>query len=225
MVGWLIFGVIVVLLSMLMLIRLRLVIESDDNLILSLKVLWLTFHIFPSSKQMKKIHLRDYEIKRVRKMKEKARKKQRKLMLKAERKKSSQNFSEDSAETNEEKSDVIGIIKLVFAVLKDVQSTVIGYIGLDLERIYIVVSSEDAANTAILYGAVAQSVNFLLEFLRNMTGFRITGKEKDIAIVPDFGFGRTTVRLKLIVHIRIWQLIVLAARGIWSFWKYHMKNI
>ena len=86
MTGWLVFGLVAVLIVGLMLIRLRLVIELDDSFALQLKVSWLTFHIIPAKKKDEKINLRDYEIKRVKKKEEQARKKKRKLALKSEKK-------------------------------------------------------------------------------------------------------------------------------------------
>lgn len=225
MTGWLVFGLVAVLIVGLMLIRLRLVIELDDSFALQLKVLWLTFHIIPAKKKDEKINLRDYEIKRVKKKEEQARKKKRKLALKSEKKrKKAQNVSEEKSEETKEKTDVLGIVKLIFAILKDLKAAAIGYVGIDLERMYIVVSSDDAANTAILYGAISQGANLLFEFLRNITGFRMTGRPEDIAVIPDFTFGKLTAKLKLIIRIRVWQIFALAFKMLFSFIRYQMKN-
>ncbi len=225
MTGWLIFGLAAAALVGLMMIRLCLVIALDDQFVLQLKVLCFTFHIIPSAKKNQKMNLRDYEIKRVRRKQAIESKRQKKQALKASKKQpKKKKASSTEADEPKKKTDIIGILKLVLTIIKDIREAALGYVGIDLERLYIIVSSEDAAKTAILYGAVSQGANLLFEFLRNTTGFRMTGRPEDIAVIPDFSFGELTARLKLIIRIRIWQILSLAFKLLFSFIRYQMKH-
>lgn len=78
-------------------------------------------------------------------------------------------------------------------------------------RLYITVATDDAANTAILYGTVIQSVAYLLELLRNFTRLEKLRRSK-VCVRPDFTATSFSADIKLVLKAPLWLIVVLYIR-------------
>lgn len=80
------------------------------------------------------------------------------------------------------------------------------------------VSKDDAAGTAIAYGAAVQSVNYFIELLGNVTNIDKLEKA-DIEVNADYTGQRSTLELYFIFHLRVYKIIGLLFSTIFDFIK------
>ena len=83
------------------------------------------------------------------------------------------------------------------------------HLHLRAKRVHINVATGDAAETAIAYGAVSQSLAYLLAGLDKVTDLRAA--PPDVAVTADFLGERPSVDIKLIFSISVWGALAFLA--------------
>ena len=91
-----------------------------------------------------------------------------------------------------------------------------------LARIHINVATSDAAQTAILYGAVAVSVACIVDIIDDITNLKRL-KKSSIIVEPDFLSDKTDINLKIVLHITIFGAIKTIMKSFIEY--YSLKNI
>ena len=187
--------------------------EFKDELILSISVLGIKIKILPGKE--KPIDYKEYTYekhqKRLRKKYEAYLKKQEKKAQKAEAKKKKKD--ERKAETPEQKKarkaqpkrsigDWINIAVGVLAVFFEKFSR---HLHIKIARLKVNVATGDAASTAIMYGAVIQSVAYVIELLGRITNVDRLEKA-EIEVNPDYLSEKTTLDLCFVFSLRVWHL-------------------
>ncbi|MEE0968777.1 MAG: S-layer homology domain-containing protein, partial [Clostridia bacterium] len=168
---------ILLFIFLVMLIRVKIVIDyKGDDVKLKLKVLGIPFSILPKKEKRKKIRLSDYSPKAL----EKRRKKEDKKNLKKASKK-----SKKSPPEAKEKQPITKSVGMIAELVKYLLSKFLGHLRIDMTRIVINVGTDDAAKTAILFGAVNQGVLALLEILNKVTNVKRSGSSV-VAVHPDY---------------------------------------
>ena len=156
-------------------IRLRITIEYSDSLCVYARILYfIRIPITPGKE--KRLKLSEYSDKKIarrdrakqEKAVQKEQKKQEKIAQKAEKKK---RLKEHPEEAKHERT-LSENLSLIIDVVKVLLGRFFRHLRIDLSRIHISVASEDAAQTAILYGIVSQSVAYLLELLGTSLEFK-----------------------------------------------------
>ncbi len=207
-------AVLIILLSLLlllvglMLLKIKLTVEASENAELYLKILFFKIKLYP--KKQKKIKLKDRTkkslMRKEQKQKRRAQKKQRKKEKTALKKK--QKAQESTKETPKKKKSVGEIVDLVGLIGKLTGAFFSRFsrrLRLDITKVHITVGTEDAATTAIYYGAICSGVDVLLSILDNTTN--ISPKEKrDILVNADFLSSKTELDIKLSASLRVWHL-------------------
>ena len=103
-------------------------------------------------------------------------------------------------------SDILDTIKLVFGLCRAFFSKFNRYLRLELSKIHVNIAGEDAAQTAVYYGAVNSLVGALVGYLDSIIILRPIN-EKDIVINADFLSERSCVDIRLCASLRVWQAI------------------
>jgi hypothetical protein len=94
--------------------------------------------------------------------------------------------------------EIIGyFVTLVKAVLRETRR----YVRLKICRISVVVASDDAARTAQTYGTVSALVWGLVALFDNT--LKTKWQEKKINVIPDFTKDESSVKLKLVLKLKI----------------------
>ena len=73
---------------------------------------------------------------------------------------------------------------------------------IDLSRIHISLVGEDAAQTAILYGIVCQSVSYLLEIMKSLKTVSPPDLS-DVSVTPDWLGEQTQIDIKISFSMRV----------------------
>ena len=137
-------------------------------------------------------------------------KKIKKTKPKKEKSEKSSKSKKDKPEKSKEEKKFT--IPEIFDVIKNVGNTLLKRLKKNLHaKIYgitIILGSEDAEKTALLYGAAIQSAYYLYEFLDN--NFKINMKTDGIKIIPDFSKAETSVEINVKFYIKLWNILKIA---------------
>lgn len=193
---WIILGIILFLFCLLM-IRGNLILSYRDDFSATLSVLFLRFSLYPSPSKL--VRPSDYTAKAMAKRRQKAERKIAKLRKK-EKKYTFKTEKPSAGKT------IIQNLKLIRNLLSSLLKTSFGHLRIRSSRICITVAAGDAASTAILFGAVNQSVVFLLEILSEF-GTLKQSRHDQLAVRPDFTADKTSADIRLVFSLRVWHLL------------------
>ena len=198
------------LLLFLFLIPITLRISYDGAVRLSVGALGLYYSIVP--KKPKKIRLKNFTAKKLRKRREKERlaalKKQRKKEEKERKKKASAAAAKAEGKKKlppEPMSDEPSALRILLGMTDRILNTFFGKLRVDVLRMRIIVGGPDASSVGITYGIVSQAVAYLMELIAAKTRFRRVHDE-DVAVVSDFLLAKTTAEIDLRFRISLWDL-------------------
>ena len=182
----------------------------SDEVRLYVKVLFIKIKILPS-KDGKKV--RGMSEKKAAKIRDSIKKKaQKKALTKKEK--------EKAKEIKDKKSilEIISNVKLITAIALTVIKTFFKHLRIKLTRIKIAVASDDAATTAVAYGAITQSLNLLLPALESVKTFKGI-KRSEIDVRADFLQDTPVIDVEISFSIRVWHIFDVAFAAIGKFIK------
>ena len=174
---------IILLICMFMLLRVKLIIRCEDELNVYLRFSFIKFNLLPEMSEIRK--------------KKKKRKKKTKTSV----------STENTENTEQKKED--GIIKKLWAIRKILLYTIEKFLGklhFKFIRLSIVVGCENAASTALLYGATTQGVAYLIEILDNISNVDIS-KRSEISVRSDFINQKSSIDGKIVLYISVAHIL------------------
>ena len=212
-------GIIALIIGAILALRATLTIEYRDALNVSVKVLFLNFKITP--RKEKKVDPKDFTPRKFRRMMKKKRrkelraykKKQKKLEKKSLQKKEGKAQKKSGAKKLRSLLDNINTVK---ELVELVTARFVRHLRIELTRIKIVVATDDAAKTAVLYGVVSQSVAYTLELLDRVTNLEYA-QEADVSVDVDFLETKPRADVHIAFSLRVWHLLDIALRALGRF--------
>ena len=172
---------------------------SDNNLSFLLRIGLFRISLFPASPR--KIRLRDYEKARMEKRKKKKQKK------KPAKKDSAAKKSEKKKEKKKYSfSDIGALLRFAIRVLKILLAKFGQSLRIDLRELQIVVATEDAAQTALLFGAVSPAAAWLLSLSETHKNFHIR-RGAPLSCRADFLAQKSSLSLHILFTIRPRQIL------------------
>lgn len=198
---------IIVLLALLLSLKITLRITYEDSLRVYLKVFFVKTRLYPSKKKEKK-YPHSMSKRKAQKIKDSL---QKKSKPKKKKKKEEKPI---------EKNDLISIVSITTNFVKNFISTFTRAVRVKFSRMHITVASEDAATTAILYGAITQSVNVLFPLIDNIKSVKKLPSGKELSVRADFLTDKPTVDIDINLYVRVGgALKALFSAGIRTFKK------
>ena len=198
---------IIVLLALLLSLKITLRITYEDSLRVYLKVFFVKTRLYPSKKKEKK-YPHSMSKRKARKIKDSL---QKKSKPKKKKKKEEKPI---------EKNDLISIVSITTNFVKNFIGTFTRAVRVKFSRMHITVASEDAATTAILYGAITQSVNVLFPLIDNIKNVKKLPSGKELSVRADFLTDKPTVDIDINLYVRVGgALKALFSAGIRTFKK------
>lgn len=231
MTGWIIFGCIVLFFVFLFTVHAYITIEMAEDMALTVRVLGIPIKILP--KKPKTYKIKNYSLKKIRKREAKAAKKAAK---KAEGKKKKQadkekKKAEKQAElaklTKEERKAIkekkkasrpalTDLIPLVCRVLKLFFSRFFGKLHIKVAKLHVRIGAADAMQAAVIYGAVNQSVQYLVALLRKIS--HVDGlKKADIRVEPDFLSEKIEFEFNMTFRVSLGNVLGALFKAGWHF--------
>lgn len=192
---------IALLISLILLLRVKLIISYDDSLVVYLRILFFKIRLLPSKPK-----------------KTKKRKKSKKS-------KSKKQDTESKEDANTEKKKEESPVSKLWALRKILLHTIEKFLGklhFKLVKLRIVIASENAASTALLYGATTQGVSYLIEALDNISNVDIE-KRSDISVRCDFTSQKSSFEGKVVLYISVVHIIYVGIHFLKKFIIAKMK--
>ena len=231
MIPAIVIGCIILFFVFLFTVHAYITIEMVDDMALTVRVLGIPIRILP--KKPKTYKISHYTLKKIRKRDAKAAKKAEKKAESKKKKKAEkeQKKAEKKAElaklTKEErkalkekkkagKPALTDLIPLVCRVLKLFFSRFFGKLHIKVAMLHVRVGASDAMQTAVIYGAVNQSVQYLVEFLRRIS--HVDGlKNADIRIEPDFLSDKIEFEFNMTFRVSLGNVLGALLKAGWHF--------
>ena len=204
-----VFIALLALIVLLMFLRVKIRIRYDGDFSAVLKILFVRINIFP--KIVKKVRVRDYSPARIKKRQEKARKK-------AEKKKAGKESR------SEEKKSLLGYgdVGTLLSAVKEIVSVLFKYffryLRVDLSKLIIRVSADDAFKTSMLYGIIYKSVSYILALLGKFMNIN-TKRKSIIDVKADFLSGKTDADIDISFSIIVWQALYMLLKTMMVYLK------
>ncbi len=208
-------------------LKVRVIIEYREDVALTVKLYGLPIHILP----IKKRRVKPMTAKEAAKIRERRRKAEEKKRLKAEEKRKAkaekkrkaaekkrrENASPEAkrkarAAKKRKKAESATLeenLDLVKKLVTFFFSTLFRHLCIDVTRIHIIIGTDEASKTAILYGVTVQAVAYILALLGKVTNLHGLQKQ-DVYVDTDFLSEETKVDLKIAFSIRLWHVLHLA---------------
>lgn len=214
------FLIAAIIIAAILCLRVSVRIGVDENFSLVAGVGFIRIRIFPAKE--KKLKLSDYRIDKFRKLEEKKR-------LAAEKKKAKKAKKSPPAEqkaasqpaggsAEKKKRDIPALISKLTRVAGVFLKRFGKHLRIDLKKLNIIIATGDAAQTAIIYGAVIGAVQNLYALLAGSGTLRTT-KKSELFVEPDFLSEKMQVEVDLRFSFMIWQLFDMAIRAGVEFLK------
>ena len=172
----------------------------DDELRIYVRVLFIKYYIYPEKK--KKFNAKKHDKK------------------KAEASKPKEPVIKQKSEVDK-KSSLLDKILLIKDVLSVVFKTFPSYLRVKVATLDLKVGSPDAAQTAIMYGAISGAVAGIIDLIDSYSNLKLL-KNSSVTVEPDFLSEKCEAKINISLSTSVFGALVTLAK---TFWKYvTMKN-
>ena len=179
---YIIFG-IALLICLILMLRAKIIISYDEELIVYFKILFLKFRIVPA--------------------------KPKKLKKRRRQHKKSASRSDAASQSTVEAQKNDSVVSKLWAMREILLHTISKFLGklhFKFVKLNIVVSADNAASTALLYGATVQGVAYLIEILDTISNVDIN-KRSEISVKSDFISQKSSFEGKIVLYISVFHLV------------------
>ena len=208
MTALIIIGIILLFFVLVAIIPLRIRISYTDSVNVYLPFLFFRIPIYPRNKKLKSMSAEEFRESRKQKKKKKP--------------KAKQSVNKESADINEQKKLTLKSIKPQLSeILNYVKALIVkfnGHLNAKIYALRIVISSDDAAATAITYGAVSSAVAALMGVLEDRCNIKYS-KNARTGVYVDYILGKCFFECDIRFTLKVWQIISLAVSAAVAFIK------
>ncbi len=197
----------------LLFLKIRVCLSYDDEFVVKVKILFLNFSIIP--KKQKKLKVKDFSTKKLKKRQDKLKKKNQEKEQKKQKRQ-----SEHQKDKGEKIKDILELIKII---LDNVLSPFGRYLKVEIIKLYIKIATNDPSKTAIIYGGVSQTASYIVEWLSNITNVDVKNKDS-INIYADFLSETSEAKINLTLGLRVWHLFSISFKFAFAFLKKNLKQ-
>lgn len=169
-------------------------IKYENSLVIYLRILFVKIPLYPK-KEKKKQYPHSMSRRKAQKIKDSLSKKKKKK--KADKK------GEKEKGKKEDKYDILSIISIITSFVKTFLKLFVRSARIKASKLHIIIASENAAKTAILYGAATQTTDVLFPMLESIKTFKKLPSGKDLSIETDFLVDKPSVKADITIYVRV----------------------
>ncbi|MBQ7822126.1 MAG: hypothetical protein IJ391_07575 [Clostridia bacterium] len=139
------------------------------------------------------------------------------IMTRKKTKKSSPK-AEDVGENipKKEKKPLFDSLEEILQILKEFTSRFFGHVRVRCARVVIVVGGDDPAKTAVHYGAVVQTVAYIVEILKRNTDFSLV-RGALVHVSPDFVSQKSRADIDITLTVSIGGAVHALLAAAWTY--------
>ncbi len=198
---------------------------TGEDLILTARILFLKIQIFPDRDPW--WHRKSMSRRRARKIKEdldaEAARKREKKAKKAAKKAAKKEEAKNKKGKLRSPTEILDILNLAISLVKQLRHRFLKHLKIKFTRVKITIAAEDAAVTAVTYGAVTQSINILFPLLEDIKNFKLPSGD-NLEILTDFTSDESLIDLKLSFSIRVFRVLGFAFGSFIELIKYFFTS-
>lgn len=205
-----------IILSFLLLsrIHIRVLYDKDaDGIDVCARYIFIKKQIYPKKE---KIRISDFEYKKYQKRLEKKRKKAAKKAKKAADYAAA--VEKDGTDIKNKTKNTVKNIKLLLYIIKKVYRRFLNALRIDVNHINITVATDNAAKTAITYGAVYQGVECLLSFIDENIKIRQKYSES-ICLDTDYLSDKPRIDINIVFSVSVAAMLDITFRLAYNYIK------
>ncbi len=209
-------GCIILFLALVLSLRIKLTVIYKDGLVAYWKLLFFKRMIYPENEKQRGPHsMSKWRANRIKKKYLEEKESKRRRRLQREKLKSDARKGKRQKDSLSDVLEVLGYLKELLSVFL---KNLFKHWKVEVARFKINVGTEDAASTAIAYGAVCEAVSVILTILEPLRGFS-SPKAKNIEITADYLSVVTTADVKIVLSVHIWQAIYIVLATLITYVK------
>lgn len=178
------------------------------------------FPVFTHPAKKKAFHPRAYSPRAVKKREKKAARalarKQKKQAKKQVSRKASSTPTPGAAQKIKQLTE---LLSLITSLLEHLHERLLHATHIHLYRLQLRIGSDDAAKTALLYGAICPAIRGMMMILHEKTNLHVH-HPKQIAVLPDFVHDTFDLELDATIRLRVHHAISLAIAALIHILKY-----
>ena len=193
---------VVAFITILLSLKITLKITHKESFSVAIKILFFKIRLYPQ-KEKKRRYPHSMSRWRAKMIK-------RSLEKKPKKKKPVKSQDEDEAKKKKQKKplqlkkdDILSIISISISFVKSFVKLFARAIRVKTSRLHVVVASDDAAKTAMLYTAVTQSINLLFPLLDGLKTVKKLPHGKNLSVDVDFLAEEPTIDIDIEIYFRI----------------------
>lgn len=188
-------------------------VEYRDEVRVALSLLGL--RIWQHPKKKKPVKLSDYSPRAAERRRRRETRKKQKALLRKQKKERAKTTTKKQT-SPKKKRGLLESVSLIRKIASVILARTAKHTRIDLRRLDIAVATDDAAKTALLFGAVNQAAIGLTELLEQSGNLHIPHNAR-LSVRADFEAQKSTADVYVIFTLRIWQLIDVAFRALRCF--------
>ena len=209
-----------------------LTVAYDGEISVNYRVLFIKIPIYPLPKRKerkrRRWHMSAAEAERIKKAQAKKEERWRrfKARFKSEKKDKEKEKPKETQASTEKKftpptkeqikdvlTDTVDIVAALTEIIAVVVKRFTHHLRIKVARFKVKSATEDAAVTAVTYGAVSQIINLLLPILSTVQNFDLP-KQKNFDISADFTTTKTDIDVEVSFSIRVWHFADMGIRAL-----------
>jgi len=202
-------------------LRGTLTVAYDGEITISFRVLFINIRLYPFPQFKRKRHRKSMSAREAARIRERARRKAEKKRLrrgaltqkKEQPKKREPKKTDEKFPIKETLTDTVDILAAVTETVAVIVKRFTHHLRIKVARFKVKVATEDAALTAVTYGAASQIINVLLPILSTVKNFKLP-KEDQFGIWVDFASTKPDIDIKLSFSLRTWHLADIGIRAL-----------
>lgn len=212
---------VLLLIGLILCLRVKLTVTYGEELIIVLKLLFYKYYVYPDVKVNGPHRMSRGRANRILSWKRKKaewRKKEREsrhaeLNRYKKRKQAAGASGTPSGSKKRSLSIFFDDLSLILKLLRKLVRRFGHHLHVDVARIKLKIGTDDAATTAVAYGATCQIINVLLPILKSSKHFSLP-KKTDLDVQADFLSDEIVSDVKITFSMRIWQLLDVIVRAV-----------
>ncbi len=216
MIALMVIALLLILVTAVMLVRLKFYVIYRDGLSAYAKVLWFKFYL--TGEPEKPIDLKDFKIKRFRRKRDKVLRRYRSSIEKKQNKKNIQTKETQEKKKKKSFSSPPDLIETIRSLLEGILVRFPQYLHIDINRFVIEVGGDDAHSTALLYGGAVQGLQYLITSLDSCSKLKCTGGAQ-VGVAPNFLEKTFKSEVDIIAHIRVYGAISIGLKFLSNYFK------
>ncbi len=188
--------IILLLLFFILFLPISIFIVYKDKLEIYLKILFIKKNLYSS---VPEIDVKKFTARGIRKQ------------LKREQKKISDTEKKPDVKSTKKKNniDIKETISMINDIIIRVKDKFFRYLRIKVANIRVIISTDDAAKTAIEYGIAVQLIQYTVTLLQNITNFSVNDNTSIVCDV-DYLKGKSELSCNLSFTLRVWHMLAVA---------------